>query len=82
MEDLKTYYFALNAEGREAFVRACGVTRGHMQNVAYGYRAVSAELAAAIERESRGTVTRRKLRPKDWQAIWPELAESMARAGA
>jgi len=30
--------------------------------------------AAAIERATNGQVTRRDLRPLDWQAIWPELA--------
>lgn len=28
----------------------------------------------AIERATEGAVTRRDLRPDDWQAIWPELA--------
>jgi len=31
--------------------------------------------AAAIERATNGLVTRRDLRPNDWWAIWPELAE-------
>ena len=34
---------------------------------------------AAIERATKGKVTRKQLRPKDWQAIWPELAD---KAGA
>jgi len=29
----------------------------------------------AIERATNGAVTRRDLRPDDWQAIWPELAK-------
>ena len=29
----------------------------------------------AIERATKGAVTRRDLRPDDWQAIWPELAK-------
>lgn len=28
--------------------------------------------------EARGIVTRKKLFPTDWQAIWPELAEARA----
>lgn len=28
----------------------------------------------AIERATTGIVTRRDLRPRDWQQIWPELA--------
>lgn len=34
----------------------------------------------AIERATSGAVTRRDLRPDDWQDIWPELADP-ARAG-
>lgn len=29
----------------------------------------------SIERATDGTVTRRDLRPADWQKIWPEIAE-------
>lgn len=29
----------------------------------------------AIERATKGAVTRRDLRPDDWQAIWPELSK-------
>lgn len=29
----------------------------------------------AIERATNGAVTRRDLRPNDWQDIWPELAQ-------
>lgn len=33
------------------------------------------ELGAAIEKASGGRLTRQQLRPDDWQAIWPELAQ-------
>lgn len=29
----------------------------------------------AIERATNGAVTRKDLRPNDWQEIWPELAQ-------
>ncbi|WP_186084872.1 transcriptional regulator [Burkholderia gladioli] len=32
----------------------------------------------AIERATDGAVTRRDLRPDDWQDIWPELVEPKA----
>jgi len=47
--------------------------RGTRPNPAY---------CAAIERATGGQVTRQDLRPLDWMAIWPELAESQASAGA
>ena len=36
---------------------------------------------AAIERATGGVVTRRDLRPDDWQDIWPELAPTTTTAG-
>lgn len=36
---------------------------------------VPVEHCAAIERATGGVVTRRDLRPDDWAAIWPELAQ-------
>lgn len=37
---------------------------------------------AAIEAYTEGAVTRRDMRPTDWQRIWPELATSSQRAMA
>lgn len=70
---LKPYFFALDAEAREKFARDCGTTAGHLVNVAYGYRKPSTELCVAIEQQSAGFVTRKDLRPDDWQKNWPEL---------
>jgi len=42
-----------------------------------GRRPVSLEHCAAIEQATGGAVTRRDLRPDDWQRIWPELARSV-----
>ena len=36
-------------------------------------RVPSAELCVRIEQATDAAVTRRDLRPDDWQAIWPEL---------
>ena len=40
-----------------------------------GVRPVPIERCVAIERATSGAVTRRDLRPTDWQDIWPELAQ-------
>jgi DNA-binding transcriptional regulator YdaS (Cro superfamily) len=37
-------------------------------------QSVPAEHCASIELATKGIVTRRELRPNDWQKIWPELA--------
>jgi DNA-binding transcriptional regulator YdaS (Cro superfamily) len=39
---------------------------------------IPAEHCAGIEAATGGLVTRRDLRPLDWQKIWPELAEAPA----
>lgn len=57
---------------RKALAERCGTTEAHMRNVAYG-KPCSPELAAAIERETSGQVTRPEMRPADWHKIWPEL---------
>lgn len=75
---LKTHLQTLTAEDREALARLCRTTLGHLRNVMYGYRPCSAELAADIERATGGTVTRKDMRPDDWQRIWPELAEAIS----
>jgi DNA-binding transcriptional regulator YdaS (Cro superfamily) len=39
-----------------------------------GKRRLPVEACPAIERATHGAVSRRDLRPADWQEIWPELA--------
>lgn len=75
--ELKAFIKSLGDESqRKAFAERCGSTIGHVRNVMYGFRPCSAELAAAIERESGKVVTRRELCPANWQVIWPELSEA------
>jgi DNA-binding transcriptional regulator YdaS (Cro superfamily) len=38
-----------------------------------GKRRMPVEMCSHIERETKGAVTRQKLRPLDWMLIWPEL---------
>lgn len=71
--DLRTYFFNLTNEDREVFAGKCGTTRGHLQNVAYGYKKPAPILAVAIERESERQVTRQEMLPETFRAIWPEL---------
>jgi DNA-binding transcriptional regulator YdaS (Cro superfamily) len=53
-------------------------TRGYLKQIAYGHKTASVEMAPAIERETRGLVTRKQLRPDDWALFWPELAVTVA----
>lgn len=40
----------------------------------HGQRPIPVDRCADIEKATNGVVTRRDLRPDDWQRIWPELA--------
>ncbi len=63
-----------------ALARALGVTpvvvgQWLKPEVATG-RAVPPKQCVRIEQLTNGQVTRQELRPDDWEAIWPELAQS------
>lgn len=59
--------------GRPALARLLGVTGAAIGN--WKKRGVPYEHCVQIERLCDGAVTRRDLRPADWQSIWPELAD-------
>ena len=63
---------ALAAGGRGNLSQVLDVTLGALGN--WKIRGVPIERCYAIERATNGAVTRRDLRPEDWQEIWPELA--------
>lgn len=71
--ELKNYLSSMSTDVRDEFAKRCGTTRGHLQNVSYGYRACATDLAVLIERESALAVRRWDLRPEDWYRHWPEL---------
>ncbi|HCP78966.1 MAG: hypothetical protein CML16_03145 [Pusillimonas sp.] len=58
-----------------ALARAIGVTPQAVCFWRDGLRKIPAEQCTAIERATDGAVTRRDLRPDDWQEIWPEIAQ-------
>lgn len=60
--------------GKAALARMVGVKPPTVQQWASGTRPVAVERCVAIEVATRGAVTRKDLRPKDWHLIWPELA--------
>lgn len=64
------------AGGRGLMAYELGVTVAAVGN--WKLRGVPIEKCVAIERMTRGAVTRRDLRPQDWQNIWPELAPAHA----
>lgn len=63
----------MSQDEREALAARCGTSWPYLRNIAYGQRQAGPKLAALLERETGGAITRRDLRPSDWQIIWPEL---------
>ncbi len=73
--ELKTFIKSLPDEAaREAFAKRCGTTWGHLRNVMNGSRTCSAELAVALERESKGALKRTRMYHGNPRNVWPELA--------
>jgi len=70
------------AGGTSALARILGRSPSEVSQWVSGNRPIPLAYCAAIERATNGQVTRKDLRPQDWMAIWPELAESQASAGA
>lgn len=62
--------------GRAEMANRLGVKPSAIGN--WKDRGVPLEHCAAIELACGGIVTRRQLRPDDWQHIWPELATAPA----
>lgn len=60
--------------GNSALAKACGVTPQAVSQWANGGRPIPERRCVAIERLTKGAVTRQELRPDDWSEIWPELA--------
>ncbi|MBP7572597.1 MAG: helix-turn-helix domain-containing protein [Rhodoferax sp.] len=64
--------------GRLELANALGVTVAAIGN--WKTRGVPIEHCTAIEQRVNGKVSRRELRPDDWQKIWPELAAAVRAA--
>lgn len=56
--------------------KALGVSVPTVSEWCHGRRPVPIRWCIAIENATDGCVTRRDLRPDDWQHIWPELAQA------
>lgn len=59
-----------------ALARALKVSAPTVNQWIKGHRPVPQAMSPKIEALSGGAVSRRDLRPNDWQDIWPELADA------
>lgn len=74
--NLTTY---LEESGKaNTLAKAIGVSPVMISLWKTGARAIPIERCSDIERATNGAVSRRDLRPDDWERIWPELAEKAA----
>ncbi|MFY2845622.1 transcriptional regulator [Achromobacter ruhlandii] len=76
--DLNSYLNRDDASSAAALARHVGVSPALVYQWRTGRRPVPVEHCAAIEQVTGGDVSRRDLRPDDWQRIWPELATPAA----
>lgn len=58
-----------------AIAQALGVTPPVVSDWVTGKKGVPLGRCVQIERATNGEVTRKDLRPDDWQDIWPELTQ-------
>lgn len=66
-------YLAQSRGLANSLAEELGITPVLISQWRYGRRAVPVERCVEIERATSGAVSRRELRPLDWQRIWPEL---------
>ena len=74
--ELKTY---LSKKGRGSLVflaKQIGAHTPDLSSWSTKKKPIPVRFCTAIELAANGTVTRKDLRPDDWQEIWPELANS------
>lgn len=75
MNKLRAYLNRLNMAQREQFCFECQTSLGYLRKALSAKHRLGPALCTAVERATRGDVTRRDLRPDDWHVIWPELAQ-------
>ena len=66
--------------GAAALARLLGIKPQTVTQWRSGKRRIPASRCHAIEKATKGKVTRRDLRPDDFHLIWPELARNKKQA--
>ena len=74
--DINTYLNSV--ESAASLSRKLGISPVLISQWKNGTRPVPIERCPDIERATEGAVSRRDLRPDDWERIWPELAKAAA----
>lgn len=77
--DINTYLNTV--ESAASLARKLGISPVLISQWKNGTRPVPLERCAVLEQVTAGAITRKELRPDDWERIWPELADA-AKAAA
>ena len=75
---LKTYLSQLERGGAAELAENLSISPSFLSQISSGTCAVSPERCVEIEQATNGEVTRKDLRPDDWERIWPELSKDSA----
>ncbi len=76
--ELSTYIKTAGHGAQMRLARDVGAFASDVSSWLSGRRKPPVSKCLAIELATQGAVTRRDLRPDDWQLIWPELAQPEA----
>jgi DNA-binding transcriptional regulator YdaS (Cro superfamily) len=68
-------YFEIPGNTQVDLAQRVGISQSMISQISTGLRPCPIPTCVAIERETGGSVTRKDLRPDDWQEIWPELGD-------
>ncbi|EPS7618392.1 hypothetical protein ACVHO4_000939 [Vibrio cholerae] len=74
LEELKNYLSSLSMQQKMDYATRAGTTLSYLRKViSISRHTIHPLTCALLEKESDGKVSRKSLRPDDWQLIWPEL---------
>lgn len=76
--NLRAYLASLERGGSSRIAELLGISISYLSQLSTGAAAISPARCVAIEFATGGEVTRKDMRPDDWQSIWPELASAEA----
>lgn len=76
MNTFTEYWQSLTSAQKLELAASCGTTKGHLQNVAYGFKSLADGLCVAVEAHSRGQLRCETLRDDiSWRRVpdadWP-----------
>lgn len=76
--NLREYLATLERGGASQLADKLGISISYLSQMASGASSISPARCVAIEQATDGDVSRRDLRPDDWNRIWPELIDREA----